>query len=463
MNSQQSPSQTQTVSTRPRSAVSSPARLEDEYVKNLQQQLYLLELETRYLRGNRGGGMSTHSMGDSGENSSVGGLKQKYVELQTAHKQEVKKLQDIIDDLRRRQDGIADSSDAHELRTELQTVKDDFAIQKDKLCGENIQLRRQLDSAEADKIQIDGSLRRVSADFHVQRTRCSELTDEVARLREQLNEQLTSNSKYTKRMEELTRTAKDLQLKIEEGESGPFSIEYESQKRRLSEIHQENLLLLQEIKQMQVSRAQDEHYRQRVLNDCADLVKENVALRKDLEEERRKLRSELERRDQKIKRRQENIREADAAREELERLRDEKATSTIRAEAHERRIQELTKEVREKDSLLSKALESKALQEDRIKESERRLEKSETELIKLAQDKRALFDDLALVKNQLDIQTHKQNKALHEKRELQRELDMFRKEHAARLKLAETVQGLQGAETQYLDLVREVSRITPSS
>ena len=93
MSSQPSTLSTTTSSTtRPRSAMSSPTRnaaLEDEYVRNLQQQVYLLELETRYLRGNRGGGYE--SMGDgAGDNTPVGGLKQKYMELQNIHKQETK-------------------------------------------------------------------------------------------------------------------------------------------------------------------------------------------------------------------------------------------------------------------------------------------------------------------------------------------------------------------------------------
>ena len=97
---------------------------------------------------------------------------------------------------------------------ELQTTKDNFVIEKDKLAGENIQLRRQLDSMEADKIRLEGSLKRVSDDFHVQRTRCLELTEEVNRLREQVDEQLTLNSKHTKKFEELTRSSRELQVNM---------------------------------------------------------------------------------------------------------------------------------------------------------------------------------------------------------------------------------------------------------
>ncbi|TPX37155.1 hypothetical protein SmJEL517_g01050 [Synchytrium microbalum] len=455
-----------TTPSRPKSAqqqssLSSPPRtngLEDECVRNLQQQVYLLELETRYLRGGRPGGAPSN---ESEPQDNVQTLKSKFTELQTVHKQEVKKLQDVIEELRRR--GPDEFGDVHELRLELQTLKDNQVIEKDKLSGEIIQLRRQLDSADADKMRLEASLKRVSDDFHVQRTRGLELTDTANHLREQVNEQLALNTKHVKKIEELTRQNRELEMKIEESEGGLLSVEYESLKQRLAEVHQDNLSLQQDIKQMQVVRAQEEHMRNRVQEDCAELVKENVMLRKELDNEQRKLKKELENRDQKIKRRQDNIREADQAREELERLRDEKATNIIRAEAQERRLQEISKEAREKDCALSKALEARALHEERLLEAERRLQKTETELIQLAQDKRALFDDLALAKNQVDVQSHKQQKAQHEKRELQRELDMYRREHSARLKLAETVQGLQGAEEQYLSLVREVSRISPSS
>ncbi|KAI8608040.1 hypothetical protein BC830DRAFT_51235 [Chytriomyces sp. MP71] len=126
------------------------SRVEDEYIRNLQQQVYLLELETRYLKTNRGeggnsggispGGGGGHAVGAGGLsgdvhhgssatlNDAIKGLKSKYIELQENHKRELKKYEDQFERMKTNEQVLelnlqACQKENEELRFELKGIR----------------------------------------------------------------------------------------------------------------------------------------------------------------------------------------------------------------------------------------------------------------------------------------------------------------------------------------------------
>ncbi|TPX76883.1 hypothetical protein CcCBS67573_g01878 [Chytriomyces confervae] len=460
--SPQKPSTPRSTPHGPKGVAPSPAnrsRVEDEYIRNLQQQVYLLELETRYLRTNRGesGGMpgSEGNGGGGGQlygsgsdhqhhggssaplNDAIKSLKSKYIELQESHKRDLKKYEQQFERMKTNEQVLELSLKAchkenDELKEELKSIRDHHTAEKDKLYGELLAHRKKSEIAISEHARLQKTHQRISMEKQQNASAMQHALEDAKKHRDQVEELLHINATLKVRVEELHKQNTVMQSRLDDHEANVLGEELQSEKNRCAELKKENETLLIEREQAITRAKQEEHLKCRIAQDCEELVKGNVTLKNELEDMQRRLRREFESREQKIQKKHEHIRESEEIREEFSKLKDEYTMLKIAVDNKDRKNHDLRAQINSMENALNTALETRNILEERCEELEQRSRAQESELIQMGQDKSLLIDDVAELRNTTDIKTSKLQNLIKENQDLKIAVEKFKRESFAR-------------------------------
>eukprot|EP00741_Cyanophora_paradoxa_P000227 tig00000402_g220.t1 len=182
--------------------------LEKQYIYNLQQQIYFLELELRFLRERGGAGGNASSK----ENDAPGGMvKSSHFELQM--KEQLSAMQAKMDSLQ--EEALAAqyamqqlTDERNEARRQLQTMKRNMEDDKKKVISELVQVAQEnkLLKAELDKLTAtDGKLRRLEQDNARLTQDNNAFQVEKRKLYSELDSFKNHNAAFSVRIDELTR------------------------------------------------------------------------------------------------------------------------------------------------------------------------------------------------------------------------------------------------------------------
>ncbi|KAJ3096373.1 hypothetical protein HDU97_005942 [Phlyctochytrium planicorne] len=470
-------SSTAVASNRPRSAQGrgtggGSLTVEEEYIRNLQQQVYLLELETRYLRNGSGGdeggargglgGAGNHIMDISNNsaplNDVIKGLKIKYVELQESHKKEIQKMTELMEQLRQENhmqslNLQAIEKEREQLRRDLKNMHDHQNTEKDRMYGELLALRKKAEITACEHARLEKTHKRFLAEKQQLESAAVHAQEDARKYRDQVEELLHINATLKIRVEELHKTNTIIQSRLDDHEAAASLEELEACKSRIAELVAERTQLLCEAQQAETLAKQEEHLRMRISQDCADLVKANVTLKAELENVQRRLKKELEYREQKVRRKQDQLKEADDARHDLGKLKDEFAMQRIAIDNKDRKINELTAQIKSMEHSITIAMDMRSVLEDRLAEMESRVRTQENELIQIGQDKSLLIDDVAELRNTTEIKNLKMASLIKENQELQVQIEKFTREMSARKEFSHLITEIESSGDNYLQLV----------
>ncbi|KAI8820658.1 uncharacterized protein EV422DRAFT_58430 [Fimicolochytrium jonesii] len=214
---------------RPASAlgVSSPAaagKTEEEYVKNLQQQLFLLEMETRYLRARSDDtglyqqtGELPEGRGDTGAGADkrrvplgevIKDLKQKYADLQDEYKEEVQTLKtnlfSVQSQYRTSQEKLSEATKQHTTLTDqFTTFQKESNTEKQGLLRELSRLKQQVANADGEAKRWEGMYERAIQEVEAIRADKRRLESVVDSSKRRIEEVEAAGTHYEKRIEEL--------------------------------------------------------------------------------------------------------------------------------------------------------------------------------------------------------------------------------------------------------------------
>ncbi|KAJ3389383.1 hypothetical protein HDU84_008832, partial [Entophlyctis sp. JEL0112] len=187
----------------PSSAAGRP-RVEDEYIRNLQQQVYLLELETRYLRtnareANGGTGSDARQHGTLPLNDAIKGLKSKYIELQENHKMDLRKHEDQIEKMKTNEQVLvlklqACQAECDDLKAELKSLRDHHTTEKDKLYGELLAHRKKSEIAASEHARLQKTQQRLAVEKQQYQSTTQHALDDAKKYRDQVDELLHINA-----------------------------------------------------------------------------------------------------------------------------------------------------------------------------------------------------------------------------------------------------------------------------
>ncbi|KAJ3334370.1 hypothetical protein HDU76_000063 [Blyttiomyces sp. JEL0837] len=456
------------------------SQVEEEYIRNLQQQVYLLELESRYMRNggvdaSAGGPSATSaaatsnhmqmppeiSQGSAPLSDAIKGLKFKYVELQEKHKHELQKHEVTLDQLKTEhhaQSLIIDTleREMEEMRNDVRSMKEQQATEKDKLYGELIAARKKSEIVSAEHARLEKVHSRLLMEKQQLAGTSMHAQDDARKYREQVDELLQLNASLKVRIEELQKEHSLLTSKLDDYNARSLDHEIQSQKTHLEDLRRENVSLIATTEQAQTRAKQEEHLRLRIAQDCEMLVKSNTEMKAELEEVQRRLRKEFQSREQRLNKKKEQIREAEEVREELARLRDEFALQKVALDTKDRKLHDLKAQTISLEKTLNTALETRNMLEERVDELESRVRAQESDLIQIGQDKSLLVDDVAELRNTTEIKSMKMKNLLKENEELHSQLEKFMREMEARKEFGNLIGEIESTGENYLHLMRNM-------
>ncbi|KAJ1560902.1 hypothetical protein HK096_006775, partial [Nowakowskiella sp. JEL0078] len=384
-----------------------------------------------------------------------------YVELQESTKRETKKLEERIEQLKNDCDlstvTIATlEKENEELQSQVKTGRDHFVSEKDKIYGEVLTLRKKLEVAQSDASRMELTIRRLNHEKQNLQTNAVTHQDETTKYKEQVEEQLQINTNLKSKIDDMYKSNASLQAKLDDVESSVLSFDLESLQTQVKDLQKDKISLQSEVRQAEALQQQEEHLRVKISQDFAEIVKLNVTLKNELEDNQRRMRREFEGREDRVKKRQDHIKDTELLREDISRLKDEITMNKIALDNKERKVNEISQQCRQLEIALHKALEGRTLFEERIMELEERLRTQEQELIQLSQDKNLLIDDVAELRNASENRQKKVQQLMREKQEVQVEMEKFQGEMGARRDFAQLIQELESSGENYLGLMRNM-------
>ncbi|KAI9006186.1 hypothetical protein BC832DRAFT_472464 [Gaertneriomyces semiglobifer] len=405
--------------------------VEQEYVRNLEHQIYLLEMETRFLRSRRpdgaDGGGSLEKAVDMGSiplNDAIKNLKYKYVELQETHKSEMKNMNMQLDKLRTDLKLATLEKEAilqhkADFQSELSSLKTTHTDEKDKLYMDIHQLHRTIDTQKAEIARLDLSYNRCAEEKASALHQLGDRTREVERLKTVVDEQIQMNDVLKSKVDDITRKA---ELDKEREGQGRFTVEeHEYLQKRLGEVQSENVTLRTQIANLEQQLSVSDSTRVRLTNEVSELLRKNVQARTEVEEAEMRLKREVEKRETGVKR-EKGRQDAEG---EVERLKAELRMEKIKVESKERKLTEL---------------------EDKIKSSEDSLYK----------DKALLTDDLTSLQHTLSLKSAKLDAVTSENQALQVQIDKYQRDVEQRGEFTKLLKEVECSGQNYLGLMRTV-------
>lgn len=284
-------------------------------------------------------------------NDTLKNLKYKYVELQEKHKQESKQLEEALGQLKTEfnlQTVMLQNSEKEkqELSDALAAVKEHTIGEKDKLYGEALSLRKRLQASQSDLSRMELHYQRINSERQKLLTEASKNESERKKFTFQIEEQLGINTALKSRVEELRKANSDLSSSLEDVHAMYSSYDLDKNQTQIKDLNKQLIDFKSQIAIAETRQKQEEALRHRSMEDCSELVKQNVAIKSELEDVQRRLRKEFEQREEKIRHKQDRLKDFEAAREELARNKDDLQMSRISIETKEAKIHELIQKVK---------------------------------------------------------------------------------------------------------------------
>ncbi|KAJ3041743.1 hypothetical protein HDV00_008831 [Rhizophlyctis rosea] len=373
----------------------------------------------------------------------------------------MKKLQDQIDkyqtDTRMQQLTLAQAEkDRDDAVRENRALRDTHTTEKDTLNSSLISLRKKHEVAQSECARLQLSYDRCASEKQAALAEKARVEEEMMKYKAQVEEQLQLNERMKGRCEELRGVNLQLQTQIETLQIALDASSSTSLGTRVKELEAEVLTLRTDVKQAETRCKQEEHLRMKIAEDCSELVKSNVSLKKEVEDVAGRLRKELASREAKVTKRQDQLKELENVKAELDRLKDDFGMLRISADAKDRKIGELTSQIKTQEAGVNKAIEARTVMAERITELEERVRQQELEIIQLGQDKSLLIDDVAELRNTTDLRTHKLSNLTSENHQLRLELERFQKQLSARGEFSSLLREVENSGENYLSLMRNV-------
>ncbi|RDD42106.1 hypothetical protein TrispH2_005786 [Trichoplax sp. H2] len=255
-------------------------KIENEYIKNLQQQIYYLELETGYLKDQlqkkpKGDPEMSVSLTQLDPNSGVE-LFQKEIQRFRKELDQKNAALELMD------------SERQKLIAQLDNVRDAYLAEKKSLVEQNVSLKRWREAHAKDIQKLEKQI--VDAQYEIQKISVgkSDVENRIKILESQIDQYTDENKQLSLTLENKRSECIKLQTKLQQQENQLYGIDRETQEELINELKREIETLRNDLKSAQINSNQDRHLRKKIADDCEQLIKENSALNTQLLELRKK-------------------------------------------------------------------------------------------------------------------------------------------------------------------------------
>ncbi|XP_074656380.1 uncharacterized protein LOC141909699 isoform X2 [Tubulanus polymorphus] len=367
------------------------SNIEGEYIKNLQKQIYFLELESNYLREQARKATSMHPIMTSEAERMLSKLRTMQTELDGLHLENQRK-ESNLDQL---------GTEKYRLMDRIKIDTSTFAKERRLLTEEIIQLKKDNNALERELSQRDAQIGLQRDELEKNSTAIRASDERVTLLRNQLDQRIEQHKMTQLALEEKRAECLRVEAQLREIEEKYYSSSSALADKATKDLRDEIRMLRQKMKETEMAADQDRYLRTKLTDDSSHLVQENALLNQQVIELTRTIDRERDLRESQETRRSADFTELLSAKDGQKHLQLE--MNQMRDELQRER--ELSKHYREqlaKQEHLSTSTELNAsTTRSRLNEIEALHQNAETENTQLRRDKMLLVDHVADLQKQI--------------------------------------------------------------
>ncbi|KAK6960114.1 cilia- and flagella-associated protein 58-like isoform X1 [Biomphalaria glabrata] len=369
-------------------SVGNLANIEAEYIKNLQQQIYFLELESNYLREQARKATEMHpQMTHEAEK-----MLQKLREMQT-------QIDNMDMEMKRKESSIGiHTSEKERLQEQLQHEKDNHLREKRLLTDELVTMKKDKDRLQRELAHKDEQLLEAKSEIDRSALALKNAELKINTLKAQLEQRIEQHNLTQLALEEKRTQLLSTETQLRETEEKYYSSTVTIKDKLTQDLRDEIRLLHQKVKETELSAEKDRFLRDKISEEMSSLVQENSALNQRVMELTKQLEREKELRETTDHRHKQSIGEMVSLKDrlqEIDRLRDELRLEKERSRQY---LEQLTNEesTHKRTDLQINTLKS------RLTESDGMRSVMEAENEQLKKDKVLLVDHVAEMQRKLE-------------------------------------------------------------
>ncbi|XP_064652760.1 ELKS/Rab6-interacting/CAST family member 1-like isoform X2 [Lineus longissimus] len=376
------------------------SNIEQEYIKNLQQQIYFLELEANYLREQARKATDMHPVMTSEAERMLAKLRQ---------------MQTESDGLRlelSRKDGNLDYINTEKMRLleRLKTEEDNHAREKRLLMDEVVQFRKESGGREKDIARKDLQLDMAKDEMEKSTTALRAAEQKITLLRNQLDQRIEQHKMTQLALDEKRGESLRLETQLREVEEKYYSSAATMQDKATQDLRDEIRMLRQKLKETEIQADQDRYLRNKISDDSSHLVKENALLNQQVIELENQNQRERGLRESQDTRRSMNITELVSAKDHEKQLQFEINQLREQLNHEKERCNHYMAQLAKQEQIATSTEFNASSTRSRLAEVENAHHGTETENSQLRRDKMLLVDHVADLQKQL---THKEQEIVH--------------------------------------------------
>ncbi|KAH6559917.1 hypothetical protein BASA62_000071 [Batrachochytrium salamandrivorans] len=421
--------------------------VQNEYIRNLQQQIYLLELETRYLTANHGINGKQSFNGVPRENrTGTNGLDPAFPDSRES-KTEPSELKRMQSEMNKLKDGHRQlelelettKKERDELLENIIKAKDHHGIEKDKIYGEMISMRKKYEAALSESQILELSYKRIQEENETLDAIASDAKADANATRDKVDEQIKINGGLSSRVDELIQRNTTIMAKLRKSEELELSFKIEEHHAQIKESNDRVKQLEVLLKQREHQIMQLDHLKLKMEEELKELLSKNAKVAGQKTEAKCNEKCDLQR-------------------SELERIRGAYEMLKITLDVKDQKIDEIQKQVKNLETARKKIQEEKSHLVERVAKMESRLHTNEIELIQVGQDKSLLTDDVAELKIQLDDTTQRLSSTNSKNNTLVMELEKYKRDLKTLQEFASVLDQVESNGQNYLQLMRNMRK-----
>ncbi|CAL1533196.1 unnamed protein product [Lymnaea stagnalis] len=364
------------------------ANIEAEYIKNLQQQIYFLELEANYLREQARKATEMHPQ-----------MTQEAEKMLAKLREMQNEIDNLNMELQRKDSSLGiHTSEKEKLQEILQIEKESRQREKRLLTDELVTMKQDKDRLQRELARKDELLLEARTELDNNAMIFKNYETKIATLKAQLEQRIEQHNLTQLALEEKRAALLTTETQLRETEERYFSSTVTIKDKLTQDLRDEIRMLHQKLKEAEHSVEKDRFLRDKVSDEMTSLVKENSSLNQKVMELTRQLDRERELRESTDQRHLQSIGEMVTLKDklhEIDRLRDELRQEKERSRQY---LDQLTNEqtTHKRTDLQVNTMRS------RLTESEGMHSVIDSENTQLRKDKILLVDHVAELQKKLD-------------------------------------------------------------
>ncbi|XP_071855214.1 uncharacterized protein [Apostichopus japonicus] len=370
--------------------------IEAEYIKNLQQQIYFLELESNFLR-------------DQARKATD--LQPKMTEEASRMLSKLKELQSDMDSLQlevRRKESNLDmvNTEKERLDQKLRLLSDNHTREKKLLVEEIVTLKKQNDMIQRDINDKEGQILSAKHELDKGSTSLSSAEHQIQMLQAQLD-QKTEQLRNTQLVLEEKRT--DLiktQSGLQEMEEKYYSSTASIQDAAVADLRLEIQNLQRKLKESEMSAEHDRYMKSKMSDDVNNLIKENALISSQNLELQKQLERERGLRESRDTRHSTNITELVSIKDREKHLQLELNQTKEELKTERDRVATLMHSLTKQEQRNTQLSLGQNTSKSKVTEYEARLSAVEQENTQLRRDKMLLVDHVSELQRQVSQNEH---------------------------------------------------------